>query len=224
MFAAGIVGKMARVNRFRRPMSRFFLILVLMAGLSLAIAGPSLGKPSSSSGGYTLVENSTVVSPGNASQKAAQVTSTGPDPFTWGAVDVAIPTGLRLRGLTNLSTDYKFVVGSCWGGSPRFEAWVTDPAGAKKKIFFYIGPASQGWTGCPSGVYANTGNLATPTSTVDAGQLGGPLYQPYSDVQARYGNYPVTHVYLDVDGGWQSNQTVDFDNTVVNRNRVSYEG
>jgi hypothetical protein len=101
---------------------------------------------------------------------------------------------LKLRRLSHLSTDYKFAVGSCWGGSPRFEAWVTDGT-SKWKIFFFIGPPPSG-----SG------------------------YQPYSEVQARYGNYTVTAVYLDVDGGWQSNQTVDFDNTVVNQNLVTYEG
>jgi hypothetical protein len=194
-----------------------------MAGCSLVIASPSLGKRGGGGGGYTLVENAALVSPGNASQRAARVSSTGPDPFTWGAVNVAIPTGLKLRRLSHLSTDYKFAVGSCWGGSPRFEAWVTDGT-SKWKIFFFIGPPPS-WVGCPSGPpYANSGNLATPTTIVDASQLSGSGYQPYSEVLARYGNYTVTAVYLDVDGGWQSNQTVDFDNTVVNQNLVTYEG
>jgi hypothetical protein len=43
-------------------------------------------------------------------------------------------------------------------------------------------------------------------------------------VQARYGNYAVTNVTLGVDGGWSSNQAVDFDNTRVNQQLVTYEG
>jgi hypothetical protein len=114
------------------------------------------------------------------------------------------------------------VVGSCWGGSPRFEAWVTNGT-STWKIFFYIGPPPS-WTGCPSGVYANTGNLASPSSPVDDQQLGGSPSDRYSDVQARFGKYGVTHVYVDLEGGWSADQVVDFDNTQVNGRLSTYEG
>src|SRR3954471_1830671 len=98
-----------------------------------------VAREASRSRGYTLGESATLVQPGNQSTTAAETTSTG-DPFTWGAVDLPIPPRLKLSQLTSLSTDYKFVQGSCGGGSPRFEAWVTNGTGTWK-IFFYIGPA-----------------------------------------------------------------------------------
>jgi hypothetical protein len=187
----------------------------------LAIAGTSSAKPTDRAGSYTLVEDASLVHPGNASPTAAEARSSGPEPFTWGAVDLPIPPTLTLRQLTQLSTDYKLDVGSCWGGSPRFEAWVTNGTGSWK-IFFYMGPAPN-YTGCASDVYTRSGNLATPASPVDAAQVGGTYDEPFSRVQADYGNYAVTHVYLDVDGGWYANQAVDFDNTKVNKKLTTYE-
>jgi len=64
--------------------------------------------------------------------------------------------------------------------------------------------------------------LAAPTNLVDVGPQGGPI-RPFSNVQAEFGNYTVTAVHLDVDGGAGGNQTVDFDNTQVNANFVTYE-
>jgi hypothetical protein len=200
---------------------RFLPLAVLGAVCSLVLCSASFAKPPGTAGGYTLVEHATLVQPGNQSATAAETTSTG-DPFTWGAVDLPIPSRLKLAQLTSLSTDYKIVLGSCWGGSPRFEAWVTNGKGTWK-IFFYIG-APPSWTGCPSGVYANTGNLATPGSTVDDSQLGGSPSDQYSTVQARFGKYGVTHVYADLDGGWHADQVVDFDNTQVNSGLTTYEG
>ena len=202
----------------RRGIVRFFTLTALV---SLPVADASGAKPAGGSGGYTLVEDARLVQPGNASLSAAQTSSTG-EPFTWGAVELPIPARLRLRQLTHMSTDYRLVDGSCWGGSPRFEAWVTDGRG-NWKLHFYIGPPPS-YTGCPTGVYANSGNVAAPTSSVDASQVGGSYADMYSNVQATYGDYTVTHVYVDLDGGWFGNQTVDFDNTRVNKQLVTYEG
>src|SRR4051794_14739437 len=177
-------------------MRRFVALSALIGLCFLALAGVSLAKRS---GGYVLVENATLVHPGNGSSTAAEATSTG-DPFTWGAVELPIPAKLTLRQLTWLSTDYKPVVGSCWGGSPRFEAWVNDGT-STHKIFFYLGPPPR-FTGCPTGTYASTGNLASPASQVDATQIGGQWADRYGDVQSRFGRYAVTAVYLDLDGGW----------------------
>ena len=198
-----------------------FWVFTLTALMPLVDADVSGAKPAGGSGGYTLVENATLVQPGKASANAAQTRSTG-DPFTWGAVELPIPARLRLRQLTHMSTDYKLVDGSCWGGSPRFEAWVTNGSGSWK-LHFYLGPPPN-YRGCPTGVYANSGNLAAPTSSVDASQVGGSHSDTYSNVQATYGDYTVTHVYVDLDGGWAGNQTVDFDNTRVNKQLVTYEG
>ena len=199
--------------------SRLSLLAVgcLSIGYALAIPDPARAAP----GGYTLVENAKLVAPGYGSPTAAEAISTR-DPFTWGAVDLPIPARLKLRQLTHLSTDYMVVDGSCWGGSPRFEAWVTNGTGSWK-IFFYIGPPPS-YRDCPADVYASTGNLAARTSPIDASQIGGSYADTYSNVQATYGNYTVTHVYVDLDGGWAGDQTVDFDNTQVNKQVVTYEG
>jgi hypothetical protein len=200
-------------------MRRFLLFVCLTALCSLAVAGTAFAKQAGGSG-FTLVQSATLIHPGNNSATATEITSTG-QPFTWGAVNLRIPAGLTLGKLKNLSTDYKFVLGSCWGGAPRFEAWVTNGTGTHK-LFFYIGPPPS-YVGCQSGVYANSGDLASPTSPVDDSQLGGGFADPYSTVQANYGNYPVSAVYLDMDGGWYSDQTADFDNTQVNSTFVTYE-
>lgn len=202
-----------------RPMRRFFLFVSLVAFSALAVAGTSLAAQAGTSG-FTLVQDATLVHPGSHSSTAAEASSTG-SPFTWGGVGFPVPAAFTLNQLNNLATDYKFALGSCWGGSPRFEAWVTNVTGTHK-IFFYLGPGPS-YVGCPSGAWVNSGNVASPTSPVDATQLGGGWAEPYSAVQASYGNDPVTGVYLDVDGGWDSSQTVDFDNTQVNSSLFTYE-
>ena len=73
-------------------------------------------------------------------------------------------------------------------------------------------------------MYLNTRNLATPTSIVDDSQLpDAPQEDTYRHAQSAYGNYSVTAIYLDADGGWYSNQVVDFDNTRVNGEFFTYE-
>ena len=195
------------------------MFLALTAWCSLAIVGQSFAQGPFGEGGYFLDGDATLVQPGNASPTGARATNTGPDPGIgygpFGSVHFAIPAGLKVSQLTHLSTDYKFVLGSCEAGSPRFTANVTNEA-SSGSIFFYIGPP------CPSDGYTNSGNLAAPTSFVDASNLGGSFNQRFSDVKADFGNYTVTAVHLDVDGQ-ASDQTVDFDNTRVNANFVTYE-
>jgi hypothetical protein len=193
--------------------------IALTALCLVAIVSPSSAQQTDGTGGFLLSGDASLVQPGNGSPTAAQARSTGPDAF--GSVGFAIPAGLKVSQLTNLSTDYKFVVGSCWNGSPRFTANITNGT-SSNSILFYIGPPPS-YTGCPSGdPYTNSGNLATPASLVDVGPRGGP-FQHFSDVKAVFGNYTVTGVHLDVDGGTAGNQTVDFDNTQVNERLVTYE-
>lgn len=169
---------------------------------------------------FSLGGNATVVHPGNGSPTAAQLSAVGPSGESH--VNLAIPSGLKLRQLSSLSTDYRFVIGSCWAGSPRFTANVSS-GGRSSSIFFYIGsPPNSG--ACPQGPFANSGNLAAPGSIVDARQLpGGSSSESYSSVQAAYGDYNVNAVHIDVDGGEAGDQTIDFDNTVVNGRLVTYE-
>jgi hypothetical protein len=72
------------------------------------------------------------------------------------------------------------------------------------------------------GVWTDTGNLATPSSVVDDTEVGGGPYDSYSNAQANYGTYPLTAVWLDADGGWDGDQTVEFDNSQVNNELFTY--
>jgi hypothetical protein len=171
----------------------------------------------SASSGYSLFGDATLVHPGNNSPTAAQATSTGPNAF--GGVDFAVPAGMTVSQLQNLATDYKFTVGTCGLGSPRFAVEVTNGT-STGNIFVYLGPPPN-YTGCPPNVWANTGNLANPANLVDTSQLpGGTFYDPYASAQAKYGSYTVTDIALVVDG---PNQTVQFDNTQINNATYTYE-
>lgn len=205
-------------------MRRILLVVSLVAVCSLAGAGVSYAKTVGPSFSFVGSPGSAgLVKPGNHSSTAVQLKTTG-TPWTWGAVNLSIPSGMKLSDLSDLSTDYKFVLGSCWGGSPRFEAWVTDGDGTTHKIFFFVGPLPS-WVGCQQGSYSNTGNLATPGNIIDDSQLpGGSTEDTFANAEANYGYYSVTAIYLDADGGWAGNQTVDFDNTQVNNELFTYGG
>jgi hypothetical protein len=169
---------------------------------------------------FSLGGDTTLVHPGNASGTAAQATTTGQDGF--GFVNIPIGAGVKLRQLNTLATDFKFVFGSCSAGSPRFTVNVTNGT-INSSVFFYLGPPPS-YTGCAAGSYASSGNLAAPTSLVDASALpGGSFNEPYSQVQADFGDYTITAVHLDVDARGAGEQTVDFDNTNVNGKLVTYE-
>lgn len=202
---------------------------VVISGATLGIFGilSGLAIPLSAnaaiSNNYTLFGDASIVQPGNASANAAQIESSGTVAPKYGGVDYNIPTGVTtLSTLNNLSTDFKFTQGSCGGGAPRFQATVTTPSGPEN-VFFYIGTPPN-YTGCPPNVWSNTGNLAAPTNLVDATQLGGGFYEPYSAVQTSYGSYPVTDVSVVTDAYWfAGTQTVQVDNTQIDSNTYTYE-
>jgi hypothetical protein len=181
--------------------------------LALAFVLPGLALAAASSG-YSLFGNATLASPGNNSPTGVQFGSDTPPQY--GGVDFAIPSGFTVADLNNLSTDYKFISGSCGVGSPRFGASTSSGT-----IFFYIGPPPN-YTVCPAGVWSNTGNLAAPTNLVDATQLGGGFYQPYASVQAAYGNLVITDLFIVSDNG-NPTQSVEIDNTMVNNATYTYE-
>jgi hypothetical protein len=164
--------------------------------------------------GYSLFGDAMLVSPGNNSPTGVQFRSDTPP--LYGGVDFSVPAGFTVADLNNLSTDYEFTAGSCGLGSPRFGA--STSAGT---IFFYIGPPPN-YTGCPAGVWANTGNLAAPTNLVDASQLGGSFYEPYAMVQANYGSLAITDLFIVSDAG-NPTQVVVIDNTMVNNTTYTYE-
>jgi hypothetical protein len=197
--------------------------IALTALCLLVIVSHSSAQQTDGAGGFSLGGDATLV-PGNGSPTGVEATTTGPAGF--GSVGFAIPAGLTVSQLTNLSTDYRFKAGTCRAGSPRFTANVTNGT-SSSSIFFYLGGPAPNYPDCASGDYTNSGNLAAPTSPVDASSLnGGSLNEPFSDVKAQFGDYTVTALHLDVDdvlAGQTRNQTVDFDNTQVNQNLVTYE-
>lgn len=207
----------------RIAMRRFSLYFVMSMLCLWAVAGESAAKTPGGAAGYMLVANfpgsANLVSPGHNSMTAVQLTSTGSS--GWGAIGFTVAKGLKLREVNTLSTDYEFVTGSCWEGSPRFTVGVSN--GTTKETWFYMG-SPPSFTDCLPGVWANTGNLASPTSPVDDSQLpGGSPSDTYAHAQATYGSYNVEYIAIDLDGGFHATQTVDFDNTQVNGTRYTYE-
>jgi hypothetical protein len=183
----------------------------LAMAAALVIPGIALAAASAD---YSLFGNATLASPGNNSPTGVQFGSDTPPAY--GGVDFAVPAGFTVADLNNLSTDYKFISGSCGLGSPRFGATT-----ASGTIFFYIGPPPN-YTGCPAGVWSNTGNLAAPTNLVDASQIGGTFYEPYGQVQATYGSLVITDLFIVSDAG-NPTQSVEIDNSMVNNTTYTYE-
>lgn len=169
--------------------------------------------------GYTLFGSATYVSPGNASNRAVQLVSNA-NTGQYSGIDFAVPSGLTINNLNQLSTDYNFIAGSCALGSPRFGIVLASNPNAA--IFVYIGPPPN-YTGCPDNLWTNTGNLLTPTSTVDATQYGGTFYEPWAAAQTQFNGQQVTDIFIVSDNGPTGSQTVDIDNTNVNGTLYTYE-
>ncbi len=201
-------------------MRRFVLLFAATVLCSLAMASLAPAKPSAGSG-YTLVGDATLISPGYNSNTAVQMATSG---TAYGGIGFAVAPGMKLADVNTLSTYYELLFGSCGGGSPRFSIGLAKGSSTPKEIWFYFGRQSDGSIQCPlagSG-YAYTGNLASPNFLVDTTALpGGKLYDPYSDVQARYGSYLIKYIAIDVDGG--GGQTVNVDDTQVNSVVYTYE-
>lgn len=192
-----------------------------LAVFVLALAMPTVVL---AQGGYSLFGEATLVSPGNVSPTAVQLTSSATG-ATYSGIDFEIPAGTTLSDIQNLSSDYKFTAGSCGGGSPRFQVNVTDGTNSGN-IFVYLG-LPPAYIGCLMNVWLNTGNLASPASFVDTAQLplGGP-YDLYAAAQVKYGSYAVTGIQLVVDAGWAvagGVQTVLTDNVMINASTYTFE-
>src|SRR5215204_5279872 len=189
------------------------VFMMVFAGIVLAAAAT----------GYTLFGTATLVSPGNNSPTGAQTSSEGPlETLTVGGIDFDTADGLTFEDLTKLSTDYKFTEGTCGGGSPRFQVNVIQ-GGVEKNIFVYIGPEPN-YTNCPTGTWQSTGDLLESARLIDTSQLiGGNFYQSYADALAAFGDFEVTGIQLVTDGGWQADQTVIFDNVMINNTTYTFE-
>lgn len=173
--------------------------------------------------GYQLFGDAEFVSPGNNSNRAVKLNADTPGQS--GGVSFGVSSTLTVADMSELSTDTFFPTGStCGGGSPRFQIRVEDASipGGSANIFVYIGPPPN-YTGCPSGVWSNTGDLLTPASLVDTSQLpGGTFYDPWADAQARYAGFSVTAISVVTDT-FAGPRTVIVDNTEVNGTLHDYE-
>jgi hypothetical protein len=149
--------------------------------------------------GYELFDDAVFVHPGHDSKTAVQASYGAEYPASNadGGVDFAFPAGATYSQLQNLSSDYKFTVGTCGQGAPRFVVTLTNGT-VTGNINFYFGTPPN-YTGCPPNVWSNTGNLAG--GLVDDSQLpGGTFYDPYSASQVKFGSYAVTDIFVVVDG------------------------
>lgn len=192
--------------------AKTMLASLAMAGvLTLGLSGLGSTPAAAGGSGYSLFGDAQIVSPGNGSANAAQATTTGSNGY--GGVDFAVPAGTTVNNVNHLSTDLRAVTGTCSTGTPRFGVGVNDGTATTKYLFFYP-TCSTAWT--------NSGNLASPTSLVDATQLGGLFYMPYAAVQAAYGALPVVAIFLVVDTS-NGTQTIQFDNSQVNNTIYTYE-
>jgi len=191
--------------------------------LGLSMAASAIGAVGN---GYTLFGGAAYVTPGNASNRAVQLVANVSNASTaddYSGVDFAVPSHLTFADLQRLSTDYKFTDGTCAGGSPRFQVNLLDPTtNTDKNVFVYIGPPPS-YTGCPSGVWTNTGNLVAPANLIDTSQLtGGTQYQPVGAAQLQFGSYRVVGIQLVADT-FGAAQTVLVDNTAINSMTYTYE-
>jgi len=188
------------------------------AGLAMAVAMPLAAKAAISTN-YSLFDSASIVSggnPGDAVQMVSDTTNTD------GGIDYTDQSGMPFSGLTNLGTDYKITAGDCGGGSPRFQINI-----GGKSIFVYIGP-SPNYTGCTTGSWQTTGNLAlSPDARWDTSQYsGGNFYSTYAQAETLLGTQTVDGIQLVTDGGWAvtgGNQTVLADNTQINDTTYDYE-
>jgi hypothetical protein len=191
-----------------------------------ALAGVAMGLAVGAgsvlaAGGYSLFGDATLFHPGNSSSTAVQLRSSTLVSPGYGGIDFDVPAGTTFADVQNLATDYNLTAASCAGGAPRFQINV-DGVNA----FVYIGPYPN-YTGCPPNVWLNTGNLATPASFVDTGQLpGGTFYDTFAAADLKYGSHIVTGIQLVIDGSWafaDGTQTVLVDNVVINSTTYTFE-
>jgi len=201
--------------------STFFAFLAALAVAAVSTTAFAFHSPEH----YELFGDASYVTPGNASNRAVELTS-DTDPG-YGGIEYGVEEGTTFADLETLSTDYYFEADdSCEGGSPRFQIGLSDEeSGDEGNIFVYFG-SEPNYNDCPTEEWTNTGDLLG-SGSVDSSQLdGGTFYHSYEDALAAYGDYEVTDISVVVDASWaaeDSEQSVTIDNTVVNGTTFTYE-
>jgi hypothetical protein len=132
---------------------------------------------------------------------------------------------LTFADITNLSANYLFTEGDCFGGSLRWDIYVTHD-GVEKLIHVYYGTPNgpdQTCSGAASGSGANlitTGVSADRFEVQGGWDTAGAVYRTYADALAytNSGTDEVLAVQLTLDSGWHANQRADISNITVNDN------
>lgn len=190
-----------------------FASILLLAGLTVWAVAP---------GNYTLFGDARVATPGYQSPTSVELTS-DPAGENFGGISFGVADGLTVADLDTLSTFYMFTEASCGGGSPRFQIRVTDGM-TTGNIFVYLGNAPN-YTECPQDVWLDSGNLVDGTDLVDATQIGGTFYQPWSSVETQFGTWEIESISLVADSSWFFNgpQVVLVDNVDVDGTTYQFE-
>ena len=189
------------------------LLFVPVMVVAFSVVSPISAMAAS---GYALFGDATLVDGYNSPTGVQLQSDASPG---YGGIDFDVAAGMTFAQLATLSTDYKFTVNSCGGGSPRFQLNI---GGAN--AFVYIGPPPN-YTGCATGVWVNTGNLVG--GLVDTSQLpGGTFYDTWAAALVKYGSMTITGIQLVADGGWffsDGTQTVVVDNVQINSTTYTFE-
>ena len=179
-------------------------LLAAVATLALATAAPALAADPTTGGTATITNGvATLVS-------NTAVANTPNDDF--GYVQLALPAGLTLAQITELSAEYNVTDDDCGGGSPRFEI----NYGVNDNMWVYFGP-SPNFTGCTANTWLSTGNVVgnADAGRNDTSQLGGSYGTSWAAAVALVGTQPINYIRVVVDGGWK---LADGEQTVMLRN------
>jgi hypothetical protein len=144
--------------------------------------------------------------------------------------DAPAAPALTFNDIQNLSADYLFTEGDCWGGSLRWDVNVQHGATIQTVEVYYGDPNGNTPAGqsC-SGAYSESGknlmsqlDLTLPVNRFE--MIGGwgvaPSYTTYADAVASTngGTDKVVSVQLTLDSGWKGAQRANVSNITVNDN------
>jgi hypothetical protein len=208
------MGLQIKSVRFYANYSKKVATLLSALTLVFGVSFPALASAAPAPSYHTFGDAS--ISSDGVTGNAAQLGNNGTNGY--GGVDFTDTGVTTLSDLNNLSTDCNFIEGQYGAGTPRFGADLENADGTDGgSIFFYLNN-----TDCPQNSWGNTGNLASPTSTVDTSQLsGGSFSDNYANAQNKYGSYNVTDLFIVSDQSYSS-QTLLIDNTKVNDYTYDY--
>jgi hypothetical protein len=164
-----------------------------------------------------------------AAPTTTTTTTTTYDPPVWkslsdGSVSYAglnLSPTLTLSQITNLSADYLFTTGDCYGGSLRWTLYTNDG-----QLSVYYGDprnVAPSYQSCSGPLYSETGknlmntsDLTLPAYRFEVNLSGS--YITYDQMVALVGNPTITGAQLTLDSGWKADQRANVSNVTVNDN------